>query len=123
MPSFSKMLPTLVAEPNCNCKGNLLRFMEVKMNEVDTKRVSYYPTPQVDLELDPDLDAPWWLSQEPAPDPMRESDAIFEIIDDTDLRDLLGRMVDLEIYLNEPYAFFPGDRDTEGVDITEYPFG
>jgi len=97
--------------------------MEVKMNEVDTKRVSYYPTPQVDLELDPDLDAPWWLSQEPAPDPMRESDAIFEIIDDTALRDLLGGIVALEIYLNEPYAFFPGDRDTEGVDITEYPFG
>lgn len=93
------------------------------MNEVDTKRASYRLTPQNDLELDPDLDAPWWSSQEPAPDPMRESDAIFEIIDDTDLRDLLGRLLDLEIYLNEPYAFFPGDRDTEGVDVTEYPFG
>ena len=93
------------------------------MNEVDTKRAPYYLTPQNDLELDPDLDAPYWLSQEHAPDPVRESDAIFEIIDDTALRDLLGRMVDLEIYLNEPYAFFPGDRDTEGIDVTEYPFG
>jgi hypothetical protein len=93
------------------------------MNEVDTKRASYYLAPQNDLELDPDLDAPGWLSQEPAPDPMRESDAIFEIIDDTDLRDLLSRMVALEIYLNEPYALFPGERDSEGVDVTEYPFG
>ena len=93
------------------------------MNEPDTKRASYYPPPQADPEPDPDLDAPGWLSQEPAPDPMREYDAIFEIIDDTDLRDLLDRMVDLEIYLNEPYALFPGNRDTEGVDVTEYPFG
>jgi hypothetical protein len=97
--------------------------MEVEMNEVDTKRASYYLTPQVDSESAPDLDAPGWLSQEHAPDPMREYDAIFEIMDDTDLRDLLGRMVALEIYLNEPYAFFPGDRDTEGIDVTEYPFG
>lgn len=93
------------------------------MNAVDTKRASYYLAPQNDLELDRDLDAPWWLSQELAPDPMREYDAIFEIIDDCDLRHLLGRMVALETYLNEPYAFFPGDRDTEGVDVTEYPFG
>jgi hypothetical protein len=97
--------------------------MEVEMNEVDTKRASYCLTPQVDPEPDPDLDAPRWLCQEPAPDPMHEFDAILEIVDDTDLRDLLGRMVDLEIHLNEPYAFFPGDRDTEGIDVTEYPFG
>ena len=92
------------------------------MNEVDTGRISYHPIPQINPELDSDVDDPRWLSQEPAPDPVREFDAVLEIIADADLSCLLSQMVALETHLNEPYALFPGERDSQGTDVTEYPF-
>ena len=56
------------------------------------------------------------------PDLMQQFDALLEDAQMT-LLYRLRQEIALEVYLNEPCALFPGERDTEDIDVTEYPFG
>ena len=98
-------------------------LMEAEMNEADSKRSPYYLVPARDPVLHSDPDGSQRLFQELALDPVRQLDAALEVTDDADVPRLLGQTVALEAHLNEPYALFPGERDTGGIDVTEYPFG
>lgn len=61
--------------------------------------------------------------QEPSLDLVRQIDAVLEATGDTEAHHLLDQIIALEAYLNEPHALFSGERDTEGIDVAEYPFG
>jgi len=92
------------------------------MNEMDTKRGSYYVISPSDLILHSDPDNPQWLCQGPSPDLVRQIDAVLEATGDTEAHHLLDQIIALEAYLNEPHALFSGEKDAEGIDVTEYPF-
>ena len=53
---------------------------------------------------------------------MQQFDALLEDAQMT-LLYRLRQEIALEVYLNEPCALFPGERDTEDIDVAEYPFG
>ena len=53
------------------------------------------------------------------PDLIQQLDSLVEDADDTRLPHLLNQEIALEAYLNEPHALTPGERDTQGLDVTE----
>ena len=81
-----------------------------------------FPISQIRQGLDLDPDDFLCTYREPAPDLVRQLDAVLEATDDAHALRLSSLMIALEAYLEEPYAIFPGERDAEGIDVTEYPF-
>lgn len=93
------------------------------MSQAHTEQTIYYPIAQIGQGLNLDLDDSPCLYQELAPDLVRRLDVVLEVTDAIDALYLLSQIDALEIHLNEPHALFPGERDTGGIDVTEYPFG
>ena len=92
------------------------------MNEVESKRTSYYLISESDMALHSDPDDSQWLSKELALDSVRQLDAVLEVTGDVDALYLLSQIDALEAHLNEPHALFPDERDPQGIGVTEYPF-